>query len=1034
MARNHLAGQHAAPPYTPQRSILPLPEDVIAQITASTAIVSLGGVVVELLSNSLDAKATKVQVTIDFARGGCTVEDDGLGIAPFEFGEDGGLAKLYRTSMYHNSALQLTRLDSSKDPSHDALLGRNGTFLASLAATSLVTVTSRHHQHRSHNSITLHHSKPIERQLPASANDQVHGKHGTRVTVRNLFGNLPVRVKHRSVLSDRNPEHDRLWETLKRHVVALLLSWRGTVSVKVRHGDNKTGFNFHASKSTTTQQSPHDSAAKLRSPQLSSMLNLLTQANYISINEWASWVLASASTTTLSIKGAISLKPAPSKHVQFISLGIRPLIAESGHHELYDEINRLFALSSFGTIEADGDTDGIESSHRQNDNRFNSNEYTNRQRKARKDVDRYPMFHLRVSFNRTLKTNISEDRLVESEADLRVVLEVLGAMITQWLSVHHFRPRLPRKKRGQSIAMSASTSDTTVVDKASTPGIVSASTVQMALSDSSDVRTHKPRPTTTATRKRKGPIVRTIQERSDTIAHRAFAEWSRIKSGRPDFFHSLPTLPKLCQGSEAEILAEVSAFPLDKVRDFANFEVQPIPQDAFSALTASDIELVDQSCAVNSEDDATFMWTDPCTKLTHLLNARTGCVMPNAQRRPHTDSATSMFAVAQADCNKPLRIAPKLAGMEVGKTPWLDDVLQSWDNPIFKPSENRIQQVSLQDNDFEIGGDQPPHHCCSHSSIAKMFGEALTLGVYKLSKVGLKNAHVIAQVDKKFILVRIQNSLDTVPEQHSLTELLVLIDQHAADERVQVETLLEELCTPLAWNESHPSPQSKLGHKVQVASVLLEKPVRFSVSPREGTHFVTHAARLASWGILYDILDSIPSSRHGPAEKHQAWLSVTMLPPAISARCASDPQLLISFLRSTIWAYNSNPHLPPLPSTSIPRENDPTDWIRHLAICPPALIDLINSRACRSAIMFNDVLNYEECEDVVRKLSNCVFPFMCAHGRPSMVPLVELGRIGQVAGSQHGKVNGEPKGEGSFARAWKVWEKGKQHTNRHVVM
>jgi DNA mismatch repair protein MLH3 len=76
-------------------SICPLPDGVAAQIKSSTTIVSLTGVVLELLKNSLDAKASRVTVTADFARGSCTVEDDGLGIPPAEFSEQGGLGKLY---------------------------------------------------------------------------------------------------------------------------------------------------------------------------------------------------------------------------------------------------------------------------------------------------------------------------------------------------------------------------------------------------------------------------------------------------------------------------------------------------------------------------------------------------------------------------------------------------------------------------------------------------------------------------------------------------------------------------------------------------------------------------------------------------------------------------------------------------------------------------------------------------------------------------------------------------------------------------
>lgn len=76
--------------------IIALPGDVIAQINSSTAITSLTDVVLGLLKNSLDAQATKVDITVDFGRGSCSVEDDGDGIAPANFGQDSGLGKLYR--------------------------------------------------------------------------------------------------------------------------------------------------------------------------------------------------------------------------------------------------------------------------------------------------------------------------------------------------------------------------------------------------------------------------------------------------------------------------------------------------------------------------------------------------------------------------------------------------------------------------------------------------------------------------------------------------------------------------------------------------------------------------------------------------------------------------------------------------------------------------------------------------------------------------------------------------------------------------
>ncbi len=56
-------------------------------------------------------------------------------------------------------------------------------------------------------------------------------------------------------------------------------------------------------------------------------------------------------------------------------------------------------------------------------------------------------------------------------------------------------------------------------------------------------------------------------------------------------------------------------------------------------------------------------------------------------------------------------------------------------------------------------------------------------------------------------------------------------------------------------------------------------------------------------------------------------------------------------------------------------------WQRALRWCPRALLELANSRACRGAIMFNDVLVPERCARLVRELAGAALPFQCAHGR-----------------------------------------------------
>lgn len=76
-------------------AIRPLPKEVAAQIKSSATLTSLEDVLVGLFKNSLDAGSRKIDISVDFVRGGCTVEDDGCGVSPGEFLDTGGLGKLF---------------------------------------------------------------------------------------------------------------------------------------------------------------------------------------------------------------------------------------------------------------------------------------------------------------------------------------------------------------------------------------------------------------------------------------------------------------------------------------------------------------------------------------------------------------------------------------------------------------------------------------------------------------------------------------------------------------------------------------------------------------------------------------------------------------------------------------------------------------------------------------------------------------------------------------------------------------------------
>uniref|UniRef100_A0A8C6WL67 MutL homolog 3 (E. coli) n=1 Tax=Neogobius melanostomus TaxID=47308 RepID=A0A8C6WL67_9GOBI len=63
------------------------------------------------------------------------------------------------------------------------------------------------------------------------------------------------------------------------------------------------------------------------------------------------------------------------------------------------------------------------------------------------------------------------------------------------------------------------------------------------------------------------------------------------------------------------------------------------------------------------------------------------------------------------------------------------------------------------------------------------------------------------------------------------------------------------------------------------------------------------------------------------------------------------------------------------------------------ATMPLTVQKVLASFACHGAIKFNDNLNKDECFSLVASLSACQLPFQCAHGRPSIAPLVDLHHI-----------------------------------------
>ncbi|KAF4431825.1 hypothetical protein F53441_13879 [Fusarium austroafricanum] len=842
-----------------------LPQDVVDKIKSSVNITSLNGVVAGLIANSLDAGASKINISIDYSRGNCTVEDNGSGIPPEEFKDGGGLGKLHHTSKF---------------PSRSSIHGKHGDFLASLATFSLLSITSRHHRHISHNSITIHNSQVLTRQLPSPPESRlINFDYGTRAAVRDLFGNMPVRVKQRFTLNERSAL-DKEWSKLIRAVVGLLIAWPSGVSLSLKDTATQRELRFRPSDKTDI---------------VSRASRLLTQAGLADSSDADSWVPVSASCGPISVKGAICTNPVATRRSQFISLGIQPVVNEFGTDVLYEDINKTFGNSSFGVIDGDKDRHGASPK---------LEEFTGKELRCRKGIERWPMFYLKIT-STALDGIDSPDRLDSQGQTLSAILDLLKATCYGFLKKHHFRPQKVRLAPEESLFSTAKT-----LGQARKPKKQPASSPSSSRASSA-----------------------TPVSRSASVGVRAdspFEAWHRVKVGRATPLSAtskaVDIRTKIREESPLGRLVGEGGKLLRKPFD----EPSPEPDDNQSGLPINSIGL----CSDNRTAD----------KQTSDGNTDNDIAGQGTQKRDKLPSK------------------------------WLQGVISSWENPVFQPVQALIPSID--------GSAADQLHTCgrgSNGSVHVGFDTGSLSLNGKISRHALTHATVIDQVDRKFILVKLPlESAASASKHEKQSSALVMLDQHAVDERCQLEDLMASYFT-----------HDPLTDKFSPAIELLGRPMIFEVSREEWSLLEQHRDYFAAWGIAYQLSTS----------SHQNKIIATALPPGIIERCRLEPRLLIELLRTEVWRSVDSS----IPLVRPPFTAPDKPLVSRFNGCPRGILDLLYSRACRSAIMFNDVLTIQQCEELIARLSHCAFPFQCAHGRPSMAPLIDLGNGAKFGGWQESK-------------------------------
>ena len=814
-------------------------------------------------------------------------------------------------------------------------------FLTSVAALSIISITSHHKAYLQHATLILHHSRPAARIIPAPSHQHLSNReHGTKVCVQDLFGNMPVRVKQRSKCAESGKEDEKELEVLRKQIIGVLLAWHSPVSVTLKSGEGSKKLIIRGKEMATIGPDSRDgSVGRL---DMALICSILSQAGFIEPSDWDTWVKTAARTPWVTVKGAISLQPAPSKQSQFLSLGIRPMSSEVGSNVLYDEINRLFACSSFGIQENVSYSEDSYKARKPKDGPFKTHGFTNKQlRGGGKGIDRWPMFYIRIDIqdsNMGLQNDV--DRL--GERTISSLLQILGAMIISFLEENNFRPRAKVGRCQQNVLTKPAAMGTSPNSWVSSTSIWNPEAAHYAYLDDD------------------------------------FVALSRIKTGTSSKSSGAPISLRSPNRDTNTAKGEIQ-----RAKDVLDKSVEAALDLKVSSTTA-DVPITD--CL-----DETFEWRNPVSGNTVLVNARTGLVIPPQHvRRPasapseHSPSALSPLYTSIDRGSYPNgRLTRSLSHSCISpkEKSWSRELLKKWENPVFQTTEESIPQVSLDGPTIETS--EVLHgrrSCCTDVDIQKAFTQSSALLLAKLSKQGLKAAKVISQVDKKFILICVKPSSNTKGKRNA--ELLALVDQHAADERIRVEALLADL---------------------KASPTLLPSPLIFDIQAREHRLLLRIAPSFAGYGIVYDLKP--------PGESLKCKMIVKALPATIAERCRLEPKVLLELLRSEAWKC----------------EEEGRDSIPTTTTCPQRLRDMLNSRACRSAIMFNDELTKEECWTLIKRLGNCAFPFQCAHGRPSMVPLVDLGHdVGasfeseRAFGPQKTKMGTRDEGE-RFGAAWLGW-------------
>eukprot|EP01033_Poteriospumella_lacustris_P006777 gene6777-4888_t len=238
----------------------------------------------------------------------------------------------------------------------------------------------------------------------------------------------------------------------------------------------------------------------------------------------------------------------------------------------------------------------------------------------------------------------------------------------------------------------------------------------------------------------------------------------------------------------------------------------------------------------------------------------------------------------------------------------------------------------------------------------------------------MSNIQCIGQVDRKYIACIVHESANSSSDtmDSAGVRLFLLLDQHAVDERINLELMQAEATSPMDRRTIILSPPQRLNVDLSITHTLHEQMALFR-----------------SWCFTYQIYQRNDRTSHYDVVSFDAplpydggssgpFMVEVLSVPLIHGDEVLTADDLIEFC------------------TLVQMQRDMPDSL----LAPPAVHRILTSKACRSSLKFGQFMEQQEMNLLLSRWQQTRLPFQCAHGRPSAIPLLDLTAIEETLEAQ----------------------------------